>query len=623
MCGIVGSFRISAQQAIAEERMRAALQCIAHRGPDDEGLLTAGRATLGQRRLSIIDTSAAGHQPFVDDGGRYVITFNGEVFNFKELRAELEAQGHTFRSHTDTEIVLRLYAIKGQDFLHDLNGFFALAIHDKEKDELFLARDRFGVKPLWWSEADGHFHFASELRALLALGVPRHMDKTSLFQYLRYQYIAAPHSILESAHKLGAGYSLHIGSNGIKKNKWYDLAQVVRPRVPPTGSTPTLYELLDDSVRARLVADVPIGTFLSGGLDSSIVSALAKRHHAHLHTFSIGFPDEPYFDESMHAEEVAQHIGSIHTTFKLSREELSVNYTAFLDSIDEPFADSSALPSFLLCQRTREHVTVALSGDGADEIFGGYRKHQAELRMRKPGAVEKAVTALAPLWRSLPRSRNNAMSDRIRQLSRYAALAGKDARSRWLELASTEETAIVQGLMGSNAPSEFIEREQRMADGVAECSGLNGTLLADVLTVLPNNMLHKVDLTSMAHGLEVRTPFLDKRVVEFAFALSAEDKLRKGTGKFILRDTFGHLLPASTLTRRKQGFDVPLRGMFLGPLTGTLNTLLDRSLVETSGLNWPAVQEVRARLSSTSPGESQATVHALLVYLAWWKRWMS
>ncbi|MBK6775665.1 MAG: asparagine synthase (glutamine-hydrolyzing) [Flavobacteriales bacterium] len=623
MCGIVGSFRISAQQPIAEERMRAALQCIAHRGPDDEGLLSIGRATLGQRRLSIIDISAAGHQPFVDDGGRFSIVFNGEVFNYRELKAELESQGHTFRSHTDTEIVLRMYAIKGPDFLHDLNGFFALAIHDKEKDVLFLARDRFGVKPLWWCEVDGHFHFASELRALISLGVPCNTDRSSLFQYLRYQYVAAPHSILVDAHKLEAGCSMHVGSDGVMQDKWYDLVKALSGSKKPTATVHSLFELLNDAVRARLVADVPIGTFLSGGLDSSIISALAKRHHAHLHTFSIGFADDPYFDESNHAEAVAKHIGSDHTTFKLTREELASNYEALLDAIDEPFADSSALPSYILCQRTRQHVTVALSGDGADEVFGGYRKHQAELRMRKPGVIEKAVSALAPLWGALPRSRNNALSDRIRQLHRFAGLTHLAAQARWLALAGFEQTDVVEKLLGGQPPAEVARRELRMVEAVGKLADFNGSLLADVLTVLPNNMLHKVDLTSMAHGLEVRTPFLDKRVVEFAFAMPADAKLRKGQGKFILRDTFGHLLPGSTLARRKQGFDVPLRGMYLGPLSGTLNALLNRSLVEAAGLSWRAVGDVRAELASTSPGESQATVHALLVYLAWWKRWMS
>lgn len=622
MCGIVGSFKITAEQPVAEADMRAALQFIAHRGPDDEGLIAIGRATLGQRRLSIIDTSAAGHQPFIDDGGRYTIAFNGEVFNFKELRAELEAQGHTFRSHTDTEIVLRLYSIKGPDFLHDLNGFFALAIHDKEKDELFLARDRYGVKPLWWCEANGHFHFASELRALMTLGVPRQLDSTSLFQYLRYEYVAAPHSILSGAHKLEAGCSLRVDRSGVVHNTWYDLATVVRGSAKPTTVAPTLFDLLDDAVRSRLVADVPVGTFLSGGLDSSIVSALAKRHHTQLHTFSIGFADDPYFDESAHAEAVAKHIGSTHTTFKLTREELAANYTALLEAIDEPFADSSALPSFILCQRTRQHVTVALSGDGADEVFGGYRKHQAELRMRKPGLIEKTVAALAPLWSALPRSRNNAFSDRIRQLHRFAGLTHSDAQARWLELAGFEEAAVVEELLGRTRSTEVLAREQRMTAGLGKLEGLNGSLLSDVLTVLPNNMLHKVDLTSMAHGLEVRTPFLDKRVVEFAFALPADRKFSKGSGKFILRNTFGHLLPPSTLARRKQGFDVPLRGMFLGPLAGTLNRLLDRSLVEAAGLNWASVSAMRAQLTSASPGGSEATVHALLVYLAWWKRWM-
>ena len=622
MCGIVVSYRLSASHPVPEPRIKAALQCIAHRGPDDEGLLTIGRATLGQRRLSIIDTSAAGHQPFVDNDGRYSITFNGEVFNFQQLRAGLEAQGHTFRSHTDTEIVLRLFAVKGPAFLHDLNGFFAMAIHDKEKDELFLARDRFGVKPLWWCEANSQFLFSSELRALMQLGAPRELDPLSLHQYFTFQFIPAPNTICQGTNKLLPGHAITVSASGMRMHRWYDPVEASRSTVIKADHTAQLSGLLDDAVRLRLIADVPVGTFLSGGLDSSIISALAKRHHKELHTFSIGFADDPYYDESRHAETVAKHIGSTHTTFKLSREDLAENYSALLDAIDEPFADSSALPNFILAQRTRKHVTVALSGDGADEVFGGYRKHQAELRMLSPGLAERTVIALGPLWRMLPRSRNGRWSDTVRKLHRFAELGGNDAGERWWKLAAQGAEAMRAGLLSLPIDSaELLRRDEALKQNATRLDGMNSALLADVLTVLPDNMLHKVDLTSMAHGLEVRTPFLDKRVVEFAFALPAAAKLRKGAGKYILRDAFGHLLPASTLTRSKQGFDVPLRALFLGPLASTLNTFLDRTLVETAGLSWTAVQSVRKQLTSTSPGEAQATVHALLVYLSWWKRW--
>lgn len=624
MCGIAGAFTYAGSDAGCVERVRTALTCLAHRGPDDEGLYQMGRCVLGQRRLSIIDTSSAGHQPFTDDGGRYTITFNGEVFNYQELRAALEAQGHSFRSHSDTEVALRLYALKGPAFLHDLNGFFALAIHDKDTDDLFLARDRFGVKPLLYAEHEGHLLFASELRALMAMDVTRNVDGTSIHQYFDLQFVPAPDSALSGVRKLVPGECATVNAHGIRTERWYDLPKAARRARPPHDVKSELYSLLDDAVKLRLIADVPVGTFLSGGLDSSIVSALAKRHHADLRTFSIGFPEEPYFDETEHAERTAAHIGSTHTTFKLTRDDLAEAYPRFLASIDEPFADSSALPSFVLCERTKRHVTVALSGDGADEVFGGYRKHQAELRMRAPGLAERMVSMLGPLWSAMPRSRNNTLSDTARKLRRFSELAGRDAAERWWHLAAQGAEAREQRLLQLPFNADvFSERKNALVRSLGSSGDMNEFLLADMQSVLPDNMLHKVDLTSMAHALEVRTPFLDRRIVELAFSLPSQKKFVRGHGKQLLRETFGHLLPTSTNARRKQGFDVPLRSLFLGPLAPLVAELTTGDLLRSAGVDPAKAEAVKARLSSSDPDESQATVHALLVYVSWWKRWMA
>jgi asparagine synthase (glutamine-hydrolysing) len=621
MCGIAGSYQIDSSRPATGDRIGAALECIAHRGPDDSGMYKAGRAVLGHRRLSIIDTSDAGHQPFTDDGGRYTIAFNGEVFNFQALRADLEAQGHTFRSLTDTEVVLRLFALKGPAFLHDLNGFFALAIHDAVNDSLFLARDRFGVKPLLWSEVEGHFHFASELRALMALGAEKSLDRISIEQYFTYHYIPAPYTALEGCNKLLPGHTITVERTGVKVERWYDVARARLDQPVSPDDRKTLFGLLNDAVRLRLIADVPVGTFLSGGVDSSIVSALAAQHHGHLHTFSIGYADDPYYDESRYAEEVAEHIGSEHHTFKLTREELAENYPRLLAATDEPFADSSALPSFILCERTRKHVTVAVSGDGADEVFGGYRKHQAELRWRSPGPAEQAVRALGPLWKALPRSRNSALQDRFRQYDRFARLAGSSAEERFRELAAFAPKNIAHGLLAEHGPASGLSaRETEFTRHLHEMHGINGVLLSDVASTLPNDMLHKVDLTSMAHALEVRTPFLDYRVVEFAFSLPSQAKLRKGSGKHILREAFGHLLPTTVMTRSKKGFEVPLLDLMRGPLSPLIDELARKDDVEASGLDWQAVQRVLRELKSNAPGTSQATVHALLVYLSWCRK---
>lgn len=619
MCGIAGSYHLDTSKPATGDRIAEALRCIAHRGPDDEGVYAAGRALLGHRRLSIIDTSSAGHQPFTDDGGRYTIVFNGEVFNFKELRAQLEAQGHHFCSNSDTEVALRLFALKGPSFLHDLNGFFALAIHDKEQDELFVARDRFGVKPLLWCEDNGRFLFASEMRALLALGAPRAVDPVSLRMYFTHYYIPAPFSILEKVYKLKPGHAITVTANGAKVERWYHAEEAARATPGATDTAAHLRELLDDAVRIRLISDVPIGTFLSGGLDSSIVSALAKRHKPDLHTFSIGYRDK-YYDETSYAEIVAKHLGTQHTTFTLGNEDLAENYHGLLTSIDEPFADQSALPSYVLNKRTRTHVTVALSGDGADEVFGGYRKHQAELRVQNPGVVERLALIGAPLWRALPKSRNNALTDRFRQLDRYARTARLSKKERYLLLASWDDELDAGALVRSGTDEQvFAMRRRSITAPLGEHQDLNGLLWADLHTVLPDDMLYKVDLTSMAHALEVRTPFLDRRVVEFAFSLAPHEKFHKGSGKHLLRTAFSDLLPPITLMRAKRGFEVPLTPLLKGPLHHLVEQCRDEELLARAGLEPRAVDRLLARFHSTDPGSSQATVHALIVYMTWWK----
>ncbi|MBK9148472.1 MAG: asparagine synthase (glutamine-hydrolyzing) [Flavobacteriales bacterium] len=620
MCGIAGSYQFDPSRPPSVDRIETALRCLAHRGPDDEGVYRSGRTVLGHRRLSVIDTSPAAHQPFTDDGRRFTIAFNGEAFNYQELRAQLEAAGHRFRSQSDTEVVLRLFTLKGEGILHEINGFFALAIHDADKDELLLARDRFGEKPLWYCEQDGRLLFASELRALEALGATGEVDPQSVHQYFTYHYIPAPWSALKELRKLEPGELLRVSAKGVERSRWYDAVRAAKRTEASSDPKGRLQELLDDSVRQRLNSDVPIGAFLSGGLDSSIVCALAAGHRKGLRTFSIGYADAPYFDETRFAEEAARHIGTEHTSIRLTTDDLAEAYTDFLGCIDEPFADSSALPAFILAREARKQVTVALSGDGADELFGGYRKHQAQLRLMDPSVIDKAVIALRPLWRLLPKSRNNRLTDAFRMLHRFATHAGGSPEQRWLRLADRDPDRDADRLVPQPVfPIPLDARADHLARGVSQLEGMNGFLLADMLTVLPNDMLNKVDLTSMAHGLEVRTPFLDHRVAEFALALPAEMKLRRGLGKAILREAFADRLPTAIIKRRKQGFEVPMRALLLGPLRPLQHELLSSGDLREAGFDAESVHEIMQRLRSPSPGDAQATVHALLVFMAWWK----
>jgi asparagine synthase (glutamine-hydrolysing) len=618
MCGIAGYHAFPHASGPVPD-LNGALCAIAHRGRDDEGTFAEGSTVLGHRRLSIIDTTAAGHQPFTDDEGRYTIAFNGEVFNFNELRAQLEAKGHRFRSRTDTEVALRLFREKGAAFLEELNGFFALAIHDKENDELFLARDRFGVKPLHWCEHDGRLLFASEQRALLAMGLPFEVDPVSLRMYFTHYYVPAPFSMLKHARKLEPGHAITVNAKGANLFRWYDAEAAAAATDATAEPAQRLRELLDDAVRLRLISDVPIGSFLSGGLDSSIIAALAKRHKTDLRTFTIGFADR-YYDETPFAEAMARHIGTHHETFLLSSEDLASSYEPLLAALDEPFADQSALPSYVLNQRTRAQVTVALSGDGADELFGGYRKHQAELRASHPGITERLALAGAPLWKRLPKSRNSAITDRIRQLDRFARTAKLSPADRYLLLASWDDQLDARQLV-MEAHDEHAYRLRRAAitEPFTRYPAMEAMLWADLRTVLADDMLHKVDVTSMAHALEVRTPFLDRRVVELAFSLPASRRFRKGAGKALLREAFADLLPSSVLNRPKRGFEVPLTPMLKGPMRHLVDQLRDSEALRMAGLHPAEAERIIARFISPDPGSSQATVHALIVFMAWWK----
>ena len=432
MCGITGVFAFTDTGRLALTRLPAATDAIVRRGPDSEGHFVYEQCGLGFRRLAILDLSADGNQPMTDASGRYTIVFNGEIFNFKELRAKLVKRGIQFHSQTDTEVILNLYLTEGRGFLNKLNGFFGLAIYDKEENSLFIARDRYGVKPLLIYRDEDQLFFASEMKSLLALGIPRKLDYVSLTQYLQLNYIPGPASIFRGVKKLLPGHYLFVKDNKVVKKRWYkipyDPKKVARQELTYEQQQKQLVTLMDAAVERRLVADVPLGAFLSGGIDSSVITALAARHTPHLNTFSIGFRDEPFFDETKYANLVAAKHKTNHTVFSLTNADLYEHLHAMLDYLDEPFADSSALAVFILSQRTRQHVTVALSGDGADELFGGYNKHMGEYRVRRGGFQAEAVTGLSFLWDALPKSRNSPFGNRVRQLQRFAR--GIDGRSK-------------------------------------------------------------------------------------------------------------------------------------------------------------------------------------------------
>ena len=523
-------------------------------------------------------------------------------------------------------------SIRGKRPDFELAKDFSFAIYDNVKKKLFLARDRMGIKPLYYYDDDSVFVFGSEMKALLSFPLGFRIDEASLFHYLQLSYIPAPDSIFTGVKKLEPGNYLEVSVEATSGRSYYELPYDDSRTVPVSSygeAKNKLRALMDEAVRNRLVSDVPLGSFLSGGIDSTVIASLASRHVAGLKTFSIGFEGDSFYDETPDAEAAARFLGTDHTVFRLRPEDLYNGFSETLDYIDEPFADSSALAVHILSRRTREHVKVALSGDGADELFGGYNKHFAEYRARSGGPVAALVKGLAPLWNLLPSTRDSYLSNKVRQLRRFSLAAGMDAKSRylnWCRFTPENDAAAVLRWTGfpdrKQAWKNYAERSRRLTRRISGNGGLNDVFYADVGLVLPDDMLRKVDSMSMANSLEVRVPFLDHRVVEFCFSLPASFKIHRGERKRILRDTFAPLLPPGTLEKPKHGFEVPLTGWFQRELRSQIeNDLLSDDFVREQGIFVPeAVGALKTRLFSGSPGDIAPLVWALVVFQYWWKR---
>jgi asparagine synthase (glutamine-hydrolysing) len=633
MCGITGIYAFNEIGRFFTINLFAATDALANRGPDSNGSFTDHFVGLGHRRLSIIDTSSDGRQPMTDESGRYTIVFNGEIFNFQELKEKLVQQGIVFRSTSDTEVLLHLYIREGENCLHQLNGFFAFAIYDKETEGLFIARDRMGIKPLLYFQDEDKLLFASEMKALFVYGVPKQLDYVSLQQYLQLNYIPAPNTIFKSVKKLLPGNCIKIEKGEVSVYRWY----IIPPKYEQSSFNGQAYpqvqeklvQLLDDAVKRRLVADVPIGAFLSGGIDSSAIVALASRHTEHLNTFSIGYKDEPFFDETKYAHLVAKKFNTNHTVFSLTNDDLYEHLFDMLDYTDEPFADSSALAVYILSKRTRKRATVALSGDGADEIFSGYNKHLGEYRIRQGGAAANAVKALQPLWNVLPKSRSSAVGNKVRQLQKFAETMDKSEQDRYWQLCTFTSDNQARHLMSTTSQEqaleqEFRERKKEILQYLHEGGDFNEFLYTDAQLVLPNDMLTKVDLMSMAHGLEVRVPFLDYTVVEFAFSLPTAYKIDGSMKKKIVQDAFRTILPNELYNRPKHGFEVPLLKWMRSELQSLIqNDLLKDSFVQEQGIfNVQEVRRLKEKLFSANPEDVHARLWGLLVFQYWWKKWI-
>ena len=633
MCGITGVFAFNLVGKFSKINVAAATASLAHRGPDNQEVYADEWICLGHRRLSIIDTREIAHQPMWDDSNRWCIIFNGEIFNFLELRQDLTNRGVSFITESDTEVLLKLFIQEGENCLNQLNGFFSFCIYDKVEQSLFLGRDRYGIKPLLYLFDDDKFLFGSEMKALMAYGIEREIDYSSLYTYLQLNYIPAPATILKKVRKLMPGHFMRITHGKMSIGQYYqipfDKSAVGQNSISYTEAQKTFRELLERSVQQRLVSDVPLGAFLSGGIDSSVITGLASRHKPDLHTFSIGFRDEKFFDETNYARAVAKHFKTSHTVFSLTNQDMYAHVADILDALDEPFADSSAIAVYILSKETRKHATVALSGDGADELLGGYNKHAAFYRALHPGWKETATSLFNPLWSMLPKSRHAPLSNTIRQLDRFSKGYGLSSNARYWSWASLATESQAHRLLRPDHRSkvfpEYTIQKASLLQAIPEKETMNDILLADMNLILPNDMLTKVDLMSMAHGLEVRVPFLDYQVVRFLFSLPDTYKVDGHMRKKILQDAFREILPAELYRRPKKGFEVPLLKWLRSEMkTEIKNDLLSETMIREQGIfDYAEIQKIKRKLFALSPGDVHARMWGLVVFQTWWKKWMA
>ena len=651
MCGISGFINISRDQNHDELRaqVRRMTMCLQHRGPDDSGewVDASHGIAFGHRRLSIIDLSPLGHQPMHSAHERYVLIFNGEIYNFRSLRAELEQLGHGFRSHSDTEVMLVAFEQWGvHAATKRFNGMFAYALWDRSERRIYLARDRMGEKPLYYGWQGNTFMFASELKALRAHPAFRNqINREALVLLMRYAYVPAPHSIYHGIFKLPPGMLLAVDcsqrpqAHPQPEPYWQlrDAAQHARAHPQAYDEHERIAELdtlLRDAVKMRMESDVPLGAFLSGGIDSSLIVALMQAQHAQpVKTFTIGFDDRDY-DEAPYAKRVAHHLGTAHTELNVSPEVARAVIPRLARLYDEPFADSSQIPTFLVAELARRHVTVCLSGDGGDELFCGYRRyfrgHQlwnkiAWLSQGSRNLLARAITTIPTrmLNRSLYGLRNatakisrpGAVGDKLHKFAdMITAHHANDFYERLITFWQGNKS-LVRG--AADPPRLYADFKPDF--DLKEFS--ERMMYLDALHYLPDDILVKVDRASMAVSLEARVPLLDHRVVEFAWQLPLALKLRNDHGKWLLRQVLYRYVPAEFFVREKKGFGVPLAAWLRGPLREWAEALLEENRLQREGFFEP--QPIRRRWLEHLRGdyEWQYDLWNVLMFQAWLEEW--
>jgi asparagine synthase (glutamine-hydrolysing) len=592
MCGIAGTLELKSERRVSADVVGRMTRILRHRGPDDEGIWVSGPVGLGSRRLAILDLSERGHQPMSNEDGTIWIAYNGEIYNFLDLRARLERAGHEFRSNSDTEAILHLYEREGVDCLKHLQGMFAFALWDARRRRLFIARDRLGKKPLFYCQTANALVFGSEPKALLQHPeVAAEVNPEAVHHFLSYGYVPAPFSAFRNFKKLPPGHYLTVESGRVSMERYWSLSYAKKRHEREEALSEELLSLLDDAVKSRLVSDVPLGALLSGGVDSSAVVALMRRHiTGPLRTFSIGF-DQAEYNELAHARVVAERFETDHEE-QVVRPDAAALLPRLVWHYNEPFADSSALPSFAVCEMARRFVTVALNGDGGDEAFFGYDRYLAtklaSYQDRMPLSLRRAVSRAAS---AMPVGNPKTRGYRLRRFAESLTRVPQERYASWIVLFDNDakKELYTPEFAHSMAPFDSLDVLRSAYVNSDAATFLEKTVHSDVQLYLPDDLLVKMDIASMANSLELRSPLLDYRVVEFAASLPPGMKLRRLTQKYILKRSMRDLLPEQILRRPKAGFGVPMESWLRGELrTLLLDTLLDARSV-ARGYFRPAV----------------------------------
>ncbi len=576
MCGICGQFNFGTQAPVQRRDIEAMAKSIAHRGPDDDGFYISGPLGLGFRRLSIIDLSG-GHQPMSDQDETVWVVFNGEIYNFPELRRELEGFGHVFRTNSDTEVIIHGYKQWGDEVLNRLNGMFGLAIWDIRKKRLVIARDAFGIKLIYYRVDGGRLYFGSEMRAVrAAMPDKAEIDPTSLNLFLRNRFTPSPYTILKGVHKLAPGTKLTVQDGSYEVSRWYRFKPVpFAPTKSPDEAREELLELYKRAIRRQLISDVPVGLLLSGGLDSGLLLALMNSNGSSWPTYTVGYGSSYADDELADAAETARILGARHSSITITRSIFEEALPKIVASLEEPIAASSIVPMYFVCQRARQDVKVALVGQGPDELFGGYKRH---LGVRYGG-----LWAKLPGWMRAPISSTVEALPRNEMLKRgVQSLATTDRMRRYQNVLSLlpgpqVDELFQDGLLAPNSGDSILGCWEDMAELMTETDELGGLQFLEVRSTLPDELLMYADKLSMAHGLELRVPYVDKEIVEYVERLPANLKVRNGSRKWLHRQVCRNYLPDSILKRPKRGFGVNVvDDWFRGPIDGKMaETLLD------------------------------------------------